>query len=65
MIGDGTSLFVLRHASDGQCPSLGLSDTLDNGGRAIASEPLEDDGPLAGDDRSDAQYQDPVLVQAA
>jgi len=41
---DGTSLYAIRHASDGQCPSLYLSDTLDNGGRAIASEPLEDDG---------------------
>jgi len=44
VFGDGASLFALRHASDGQCPSLYLSDTLDNGGRAIASEPLEDDG---------------------
>ncbi|WP_226782004.1 class II glutamine amidotransferase [Oceaniglobus trochenteri] len=41
---DGAALYAFRHASDGKCPSLYISDRLDNGGRAIASEPLEDDG---------------------
>ncbi|WP_108484840.1 class II glutamine amidotransferase [Oceaniglobus ichthyenteri] len=41
---DGDALYGFRHASDGRCPSLYLSDRLDNGGRAMASEPLEQCG---------------------
>ena len=37
---DGTSLFGFRYGSDGVAPTLYLSDRLDNGGRAFASEPL-------------------------
>jgi len=37
---DGARLFGFRHATDGSCPSLYLSGSLDAGGRAIASEPL-------------------------
>ena len=37
---DGVSLFALRCASDGHCPTLYLSQGLPNGGSAIASEPL-------------------------
>ncbi|WP_102109164.1 class II glutamine amidotransferase [Oceaniglobus roseus] len=43
VLSDGHRLLAFRHASDGQCPTLYLSGRLDNGGRAIASEPLEDD----------------------
>ncbi len=37
---DGKNLYGFRHASDGIAPTLYLSDRLDNGGRAFASEPL-------------------------
>ena len=37
---DGVSLYGFRHGSDGVPPTLYLSGVLDNGGRAIASEPL-------------------------
>lgn len=36
---DGRSLYALRHASDGQCPTLYLSDWM--GGVCLASEPLD------------------------
>ena len=41
---DGVSVFGFRHASDNKSPSLYLSDHLDHGGRAIASEPLHGTG---------------------
>jgi glutamine amidotransferase len=37
---DGETMFAFRHSSDGTCPTLYLSGTLDHGGRALASEPL-------------------------
>lgn len=37
---NGETLFAFRHASDGKCPTLYRSGILDNGGFAIASEPL-------------------------
>ena len=37
---DGVRLFGFRHASAGQAPTLYASGVLDNGGRALASEPL-------------------------
>jgi len=37
---DGHTLYAFRHASSGTAPTLYVSDVLDNGGRAIASEPL-------------------------
>lgn len=37
---DGQTLYAFRHASGGQAPSLYASGPLDNGGRALASEPL-------------------------
>jgi glutamine amidotransferase len=37
---DGEALYGFRHASRGTAPTLYLSRTLENGGRAIASEPL-------------------------
>ncbi len=37
---DGDQLFGFRHASSGAAPTLYLSGALDNGGRAMASEPL-------------------------
>ena len=37
---DGEALYAFRYASKGPAPSLFISGTLDNGGRAIASEPL-------------------------
>lgn len=37
---DGETLYAYRHASDGKCPTLYMSGPLDNGGRAVASEPL-------------------------
>jgi glutamine amidotransferase len=37
---DGTNLYGFRHGSDGIAPTLYLSGSLDNGGRAMASEPL-------------------------
>ncbi len=42
---DGERIFAFRFADDGRAPSLYLSDCLDHGGRAFASEPLE--GPCA------------------
>jgi glutamine amidotransferase len=41
---DGAQLYAYRYASDDLCPTLYLSETLDNGGRALASEPLCGDG---------------------
>lgn len=37
---NGTSIYGFRHSSDNKSPSLYMSDCLDHGGRAIASEPL-------------------------
>lgn len=37
---DGETLFAFRHASDAKCPTLYRSGVLDNGGFALASEPL-------------------------
>lgn len=37
---DGEQLYAYRYASDGQCPTLYMSGVLDNGGVALASEPL-------------------------
>lgn len=37
---DGKTLFAFRHASAGPAPTLYVSGVLDNGGRAVASEPL-------------------------
>ncbi len=37
---DGETLYGFRHASFGSAPTLYLSGSLDNGGRAMASEPL-------------------------
>ena len=37
---DGRSLYAVRHASSGSAPTLYASQALDNGGRALASEPL-------------------------
>ncbi|MCP4070796.1 MAG: class II glutamine amidotransferase [Hyphomicrobiales bacterium] len=37
---DGKKIFGFRHASDNKSPTLYVSDSLDHGGRAIASEPL-------------------------
>lgn len=42
---DGARIFAFRFADDRQAPTLYLSDCLDHGGRAFASEPLE--GPCA------------------
>ena len=39
---DGAKLYGFRFASAGAAPSLYVSGTLDNGGRALASEPLCD-----------------------
>lgn len=38
---DGETLYGFRHASRGAAPTLYMSDRLDNGGRAFASEPLD------------------------
>lgn len=38
---DGQTLYGFRYASKGEPPTLYLSETLDNGGRAFASEPLD------------------------
>ncbi len=38
---DGHTLFGFRHASNGTAPTLYASDTLDTGGKAFASEPLD------------------------
>lgn len=38
---DGADLYGFRYASNGPAPTLYLSGTLDNGGRAMASEPLD------------------------
>lgn len=40
VLSDGESLFAMRYASDQRAPSLYLSGNLDNGGRAVSSEPL-------------------------
>ena len=37
---DGQTLYGFRHASEGEAPTLYQSGILDNGGRAMASEPL-------------------------
>lgn len=37
---DGQTLYAFRHASTGPAPTLYVSGVLDNGGRAVASEPL-------------------------
>ena len=37
---DGQTLYAFRHASSGPAPTLYVSGVLDNGGRAVASEPL-------------------------
>ncbi len=37
---DGETLFAFRHSSAGLAPTLYVSGVLDNGGRAVASEPL-------------------------
>lgn len=37
---DGQTLYAFRHASAGPAPTLYVSGVLDNGGRAVASEPL-------------------------
>jgi predicted glutamine amidotransferase len=41
---DGEKVFGFRHASDNKSPTLYLSDCLDHGGRAVASEPLHGTG---------------------
>ena len=41
---DGEKIYGFRHASDDKSPSLYLSNCLDHGGRAIASEPLHGTG---------------------
>ncbi len=38
---DGETVFALRHSSDAKSPSLYVSKSLDNGGCAVASEPLD------------------------
>lgn len=38
---EGSRIFAFRYSNDGQAPSLYRSDSLDHGGRAVASEPLE------------------------
>nr|WP_235987502.1 hypothetical protein [Roseibium aggregatum] len=38
---EGARIFAFRYSNDGQAPSLYRSDSLDHGGRAVASEPLE------------------------
>lgn len=42
---DGRQVHGFRHATDGFAPSLYLATRLDHGGRALASEPLDGDGP--------------------
>ncbi|MEM9785776.1 MAG: class II glutamine amidotransferase [Pseudomonadota bacterium] len=37
---DGETLYAFRHAATGPAPTLYVSGVLDNGGRAVASEPL-------------------------
>lgn len=41
---DGKSVFGFRYASDNKSPSLYISNCLDNGGQAFASEPLHGNG---------------------
>jgi glutamine amidotransferase len=41
---DGDKLYAFRHASNAVAPTLYASGVLDNGGRALASEPLCGDG---------------------
>jgi glutamine amidotransferase len=38
---EGTELFAFRYADDAAAPTLYISECLDHGGRAFASEPLE------------------------
>ncbi len=38
---DGVQIYAYRYASDGRCPTLYVSGLLDNGGVALASEPLD------------------------
>ena len=38
---DGETIYGFRHSTDGKSPSLYLSDFLKSGGRALASEPLD------------------------
>ncbi len=40
VLSDGETLYGFRYASSGMAPTLYASDILDNGGRALASEPL-------------------------
>lgn len=40
VLSDGDTLYAFRYASSGMAPTLYASDVLDNGGRALASEPL-------------------------
>ena len=41
---DGQKIYGFRHASDNKSPSLYISNQLDNGGQALASEPLHGNG---------------------
>lgn len=41
---DGQKIYGFRYASDNKSPSLYISNQLDNGGQALASEPLHGDG---------------------
>ena len=38
---DGQRIYAMRHSCDEKSPTLYLSEGLDNGGRAFASEPLD------------------------
>lgn len=38
---EGSRIFAFRYSNDGLAPSLYRSESLDHGGRAVASEPLE------------------------
>lgn len=41
VVSDGMALYGLRYACDRRSPTLYVSETLDNGGNALASEPLD------------------------
>ncbi len=41
VLSDGDAIFSFRYSCDNRSPTLYVSGTLDNGGRAIASEPLD------------------------
>ncbi len=41
VLSDGDAAYAFRYSSDARSPSLYLSKSLDNGGQAIASEPLD------------------------